>query len=378
MLTDKELENIATGYALRFEKINVEYLELMGKHIREIGHLTNTDIHRLKQMAKYGGNVSHINKKLKEAGQLTSSQLEKLYEKLLEDVYKDVTEFYILKKGIQLPLKLNKELQTFLESMKKLTADTFTNLSNTTVISKAYKNVVDKAIQAAAQGSTDFYSEVRHVLNKAAVGARVKYESGLTRRLDSAVRMNITEGIRRLQSGSRLIMGEQFGADGIELSAHALCAPDHIEYQGLRYSARETITVDGTEYLSYEEMNGGLRRQIGTCNCKHYTFPVILGIGKPAFSSKELNSFKENSQKPIKIGDTEYSKYGCSQLMRKLETKMRYAKDKAILARSAGDTVMEAKTKKQLAELQKKYREVSSKSGLAKDYKRAYVPGYKK
>lgn len=378
MISDEEVEKISVEYALRFEKINVEYLELIGKHIKKIGNLTPTDIKRLKQMVKYGGNVAKITKKLKQASDLTSKQLAILYDQLIDELYQDAAELYLLKKGIQLPLKLNKELQTFLESMKKLTENTFENLSNTTVISKVYKKAIDEAIQATATGTSDYYSRLKKVLNQAATGARVKYESGLTRRLDSAARMNITEGVRRLQMGARQIMGQQFGADGVELSAHALCAPDHIEYQGLRYSADETKIVDGTEYLSYEEMDGGLRRHIGTCNCKHYTFPVILGIGEPAFSKSDLEKFRQNSEEIIKVFNSEYTRYECIQLMRKLETKMRYAKDKVILARNAGDTKMGKKAAKQLNELQKKYREVSAKSGLAKDYKRAYVPGYKK
>lgn len=377
MISDEELEEISVEYALRFEKINVEYLELMGKHVKEIGSLTPTDIKRLKQMVKYGGNVSKITKKLKQASDLTSKQLSNLYDQLIDELYQDAAEFYLLKKSIQLPLKLNKELQTFLESMKKLTENTFENMSNTTVVSKVYKKVIDEAIQATATGTSDYYSQLKKILNQAATGARVKYESGLTRRLDSAARMNITEGVRRLQIGARQIMGQQFGADGVELSAHALCAPDHIDYQGLQYSAAETKIIDGAEYISYEEMDGGLRRHIGTCNCKHYTFPVILGIGEPAFSKSDLEKFKKNSEEIIKVFNSEYTRYGCSQLMRKLETKMRYAKDKIIFSKNAGDKETEKKTRKQLSDLQKKYREVSAKAGLAKDYKRAYVPGFK-
>lgn len=378
MLTDKELNSISVEYGLRFEAINVEYLEIMGKHLKEIGRLTPTDIHRLKQMLKMGANVKKINKKLMQVADLTVKDLNKLYDTLVENAYKDVAEFYIAKKGIQIPLKLNTELQTFLDSMKKLTYNTFKNMANTTVVSKKYKDAIDIAIQAVASGTTDYYAATKSVINNAGTGARVKYASGITRRLDSAARMNVAEGIRRLNIGARNIMGNQFGADGVELSAHALCAPDHINIQGLQYSAGETKIVDGYEYISFSEMNDGLIRHIGTCNCKHYTFPIMLGISSQAYTNIDLKKFKENSEKPIDLGGGNvYTKYECSQIMRKYETKMRYLKDRIIMARAAGNKKVISETEKKLREYQKKYRDVSNKSGLATDYKRAYVPGYR-
>lgn len=378
MLSDEELNSISVEYGLRFEAINVEYLEIMGKHLKEIGKLTPTDIHRLKQMLKMGANVKKINKKLMQVSDLTVNELNNLYDTLVENAYKDVTEFYIAKKGVQIPLKLNTELQTFLASIKKLTANTFKNMANTTVVSQKYKDAIDIAIQAVATGMTDYYTATKSVINTAATGARVKYASGITRRLDSAARMNVTEGIRRLNMGALNIMGKQFGANGVELSAHALCAPDHINIQGLQYSTSETKIVDGFEYTSFQEMNDGLIRQIGTCNCKHYTFPIMLGISSPAFSNADLKMFKENSEKPVDLGGGNvYSKYECSQIMRKYETKMRYLKDRIIMARAADNKKVVYETEKKLREYQKKYRDVSTKSGLATDYKRAYVPGYR-
>ena len=33
--------------------------------------------------------------------------------------------------------------------------------------------------------------------------------------------------------------GQKFGADGVELSAHAICAPDHLAVQGRQFSNEE-------------------------------------------------------------------------------------------------------------------------------------------
>lgn len=72
-----------------------------------------------------------------------------------------------------------------------------------------------------------------------AEGLRVQYPSGLTRRLDSAIRMNVLDGIRAVSQDIMRQVGKEFRADGIEISAHALCAEDHLPYQGTQMSEKE-------------------------------------------------------------------------------------------------------------------------------------------
>lgn len=376
MLTDKQIAQITTEYGLRFEYINVKYLELMGKHIREIGKLTASDVHRLKQMVKTGANVKYINDLISVECKRTTQDLAKLYEKLLEQEYKDVRELYLLSKGVQLPLKLNKELQQHLKSIEKLTKGTFENLSKTTVISKQYRDMIDKAIKGVASGVENYEDMVRDIIRKNPVGARVTYESGYTRRLDSAVRMNVADGIRQHYMGIRNIEGEQFGADGVEISAHALCAPDHIPYQGEQFALGTGKVVDGVVYDSFEGMNDGLNRRIGECNCKHFTMPIILGISGKAYTPEQLREYRNYSEKMVDIDGIKHTRYQCSQIQRQLETKIRYEKDSVIFWRAEGNAEEVKKHEKKIKELQRKYREVSGKSGLQKQYNRAYVPGY--
>lgn len=378
MLSDKQIAQITTEYGLRFEYINVKYLELMGKHIREIGKLTASDVHRLKQMVKTGANVKYINDLISAECKRTTQDLSKLYEKLLEQEYKDVRELYLLSKGVQLPLKLNKELQQHLKSIEKLTQGTFENLSKTTVISKQYRDMVDKAVKGVASGVENYEDMIRDIIRKNPVGARVTYESGYTRRLDSAVRMNVADGIRQHYMGIREIEGEQFGADGVEISAHALCAPDHIPIQGEQFSLGAGKVVDGVVYDSFEEMNDALNRRIGECNCKHFTMPIVLGISGRTYTKEQLQEYRDYSEKPIKIDGISRGRYDWAQEMRKIETKIRQEKGEVIFNRASGFTDEVKKHEKRIKDLQGKYREISSKTGLAKQYNRAYVPGYRK
>lgn len=365
-MTDIELTDWAYKISDRFEAINSEYIEMMGKHIKEIGELSATDIHRLGQMQKMGANVQKINEQLAIASVKTTTEINSMYDELLEGVYKDSKELYNYRNLVQPTLKDNLALQGFINSVKTLTAGTFFNLSRTTNIADNYKSLVDDAILKVSSGVSDYKSEIRNHLKSASAGARVTYASGNTRRLDSSVRMNILEGVRQVNQGVRKEMGSQFGADGYEISVHMLCAPDHIDIQGRQYSIED-----------YRRLNESLTRPIGTLNCKHSIFPIILGLSEPVYSKEQLQDIKDSSTKKIEIDGKEYTKYECSQLMRKSETAMRYTKDEYIIAKASGDDILMKQTEDKLRKQQSAYRKLTSESGLQKRYDRAYVPGYR-
>lgn len=129
-------------------------------------------------------------------------------------------------------------------------------------------------------------------------GLRVQYESGYTRRLDSAMRQNIIDGVSYVAQETARQAGEEFGADGVELSAHSPCAPDHLPYQGKQYSLQE-----------YEELQASLRRPIGEWNCRHFAYPVLLGISRPANSKAELAEMAQASERRIEMDGRTYSRY---------------------------------------------------------------------
>lgn len=376
-MTDIELTDWAYKISDRFEAINSEYIEMMGKHIKEIGELSATDIHRLEQLQKMGANVEKINKQLAVASMKTTQEINQMYDSLLADTYADSKELYNYRNLVQPALKDNLSLQGFINSIKTLTGGTFFNMSRTTNISENYKSLVDDAILKVSSGVSDYKTEIRKHLKSASAGARVKYASGATRRLDSAVRMNILDGVRQVNQGIRKEMGNQFGADGIEISVHSLCAPDHQPIQGKQYAKGESVRIKGKVYESFDKMNNNLQRQIGTCNCQHSTFSIILGLSEPVYSKQELQDITDSSNQKVNINGKEYTKYESSQLMRKTETSMRYTKDEYIIAKASGDDVLMKQAEEKLRKQQSLYRNISKESGLKTRYERAYVPGYK-
>ena len=77
----KHIEQISTIVANRFEEVNVRYIELMAKHISDIGALTATDIHRLDEMAKMQANIDEINNMLAQATDKSVLEIQMIFKK---------------------------------------------------------------------------------------------------------------------------------------------------------------------------------------------------------------------------------------------------------------------------------------------------------
>ena len=374
MLSDSKLTDYSYIVAARFEAINTHYIKLMAKQIKEIGQLSPSNIYRLQQMTKMQQNIDTINYLLAHETGRTLEELYQIYDMSGMSLYGDTYKLYTARGIAQVPFEQNTTIQQYLESMKQLTANTFVNLSNTTALYEPYKHLVDTAIDAIVSGTGSYDELIRAQLTDTSLsplirnadeGLRITYASGQTRRLDSAVRMNVLEGVRQVNNGIREQVGKEFGADGVEVSAHALCARDHIDIQGKQFSKKE-----------FEMRNEELRRHISTCNCKHYTFPIILGISKPTYTDKELKQYKDNSEKPVNINGKEKTKYQATQVQRKVETEIRKAKDKAIFAENSGDAELAKQAKARVEALKKHYNNVSRQAGLTPKMDRTYVQGY--
>ena len=374
MLSDSKLTDYAYIVSARFDAINTHYIKLMAEQIKEIGTLSPSNLFRLQQMAKMQQNIDTINYLLAQETGRTLEELYQIYDMSGMSLYKDTYKLYTAKGISQVPFEQNTTIQQYLASMKQLTANTFVNMSNTTALYEPYRNLVDTAIDAVVSGVGSYNELIRAQLTDTSLsplvrnpdeGLRITYASGLTRRLDSAVRMNVLDGVREVNNGIREQVGKEFGADGVEVSAHALCARDHIDIQGKQFSKKE-----------FERRNEELRRHISTCNCKHYTFPIILGISKPAHTDEELKQYKENSEKLVNINGKEMTKYEATQMQRKVETEIRKAKDKAIFAESLGDDELLQKAKARVETLKKHYNNISAQAGLSPKMDRTYVPGY--
>ena len=225
----------------------------------------------------------------------------------------------------------NIALQTCDTSVMRLTTS-----GRSMPVRAAYVDAVTRAATAMARGEASggyaaaaVYAEIAGQLCES--GVRVEYASGRTRELCSAIAMNVGGTYRRAMHDARWAMGREFGADGVEISAHGVCAPDHLPYQGRMMSLGD-----------YEKLNGELTRPlVDGANCRHIAFPVILGVSDPAYSSAELDALKAASVEKVTVTGLSgkpltMTRYEASQYMRKIETAVRKTTLEEEVARRAG------------------------------------------
>lgn len=365
MLSEERMQELAEQFEERFSQVCLRILQDMGETLKETGDLTPSQAKKLQQMFTYGADVQEMTKQLARAAGTSMEDIQKLYEQVAKEEQDWSKPFYDAKGVTQIPFAENELLQNIVKAAAAVTKGELRNMSRTTTVGiktksgfqplgSFYKKTVDEAISAVVTGTMDYNGTVRQAIkDMGSSGLRVQYESGYTRRLDSAIRQNIIDGVSYIAQETARQAGEEFGADGVELSAHSPCAPDHLPYQGKQYSLKE-----------YDELQASLKRPIGEWNCRHFPYPVLLGISRPANSRAELAEMERESNRIIEIDGKEYTRYECTQLQRKLETKLRYAREEKAIYQAAGqaDFVREAMEKIRI--LGNKYKEVSEKAGL--------------
>lgn len=367
MLPDDEIERVYEKIRWRIDKVNADYLKKIGDQIKKIGKLNPSSINRIAQMRIYGANTRKINQELAKAMDVSAQEVQELLEKAVEEEYTSAAFLAVERGRSVVPLKFNYSLQRFAQSIAAQTANSMLNYSNSTNMDVAYQEVVSDAIDAVSRGVTDYHSAIRDSLRKlGGDGLRVTYESGYTRRLDTAIRQNILDGTKQIAMQAQKQIGQQIGADGVELSAHPYSALDHEPAQGRQYSLAAFDHMQRGE--AFEDVDGnrydGFQRPIGEWNCRHFPSYIVLGVSPRRYTDEQLRQWKEQNHRGCEIDGKHYTVYQASQLMRKLETKVRQQKDIANLAKASGDDVLRREAQAKIRDLKAKYAEVSEKSGL--------------
>lgn len=384
MIDDLAIDAIADKIAKRFERVNTNVLQKIGKNIAAVKGLRQSDLHKIVQLYNFGTDSDKIIAELARESTRAEAEVRALIKSVAKDSYLDASMFYKAAGIKQIPFEENGVLQQYIKSLQDLTHGTFSNYSNTSVIGfrkvdlegktiyrglkETYQDTIDQAVTELSMGVTDVNSAMRSTLTELAdSGLRVvDYASGSSRRLDSAVRQNILDTLRDVAQGVLQQAGKEFGANGVELSAHATCAMDHLPYQGRQYSNAE-----------YDKIQSTLRRQIGQYNCRHIAYPIIMGVSEPAYTEEELSNLENLSSEKLTFEGAEYTRYEATQIQRKIETAIRYSKDRANIAAAAGDDRLRRIEQGRINQLKHKYQDVCKTFGLPYKSERMSVSGFK-
>ena len=357
-MSDWPIDALLEIFQTRMQKVADEYFRRMGHQVREIGEIIPSAQTRLVQLKKLDANIAYIQREIAYAADASIEDVARIFEAIAKDNARFAAAYFGA--GVSTETLMQSVQAQFL-----VTAGEMANLSRTTVVSDLYKRIIDWGIQAAQAGVEDYKSAMRRALREAAAeglrikrpgreyeGPRVQYASGRTMRLDSAVRQNVLDGMRALNQANMDAIGSAFGADGVELSAHPMCAEDHLPYQGKQFTNAE-----------FAELQDSLPRPIGMWNCRHIAYPILLGISPPAHSAEELEEYRRGSTEQIEIDGATHSRYQWTQIQRAIETAVRYKQDEITLAKAAGDDVLVRDARRQIRAMNSNYNRISEAAG---------------
>lgn len=358
-------------------------LERIGKRIKKYGKLSLADVKSINNIAVVKQDMDAITKELAKVTGYNISQIEQMYGELIEEQHIANQPLYDYRGKTFVPFKDNRELQAIARAYAKTTGETMINLAKTKALcvlgangkpigmQKYYTDVLDKAVMQVTTGATDFHTAMRDsIVELGGSGVRVDYGGGVTRRLDTTVRQNLLWGAKQASTEYNTMIGEELGADGIEVDFHSNPRPSHEFMQGKQYVLGKARTINGVYFESADE---ALER-LQDYGCLHYRTPIICGVSEPRYSAEELKRLNEQNAKTYNINGKDVSGYEAQQMMRRVETAIREQKSIKQTAQASGDKALVKQCNDKIKAYKGKYEEITNITGFYPETKRMSIP----
>ena len=394
---NEERENVLIERLVRRqEKANEQILKELGKILGEIGQLTPSEAYTIGQQLKYGESLEKIIIILSKQSRLTRAEIYQMLEGEARYNLDFSKKYFKAREADFIPYKDNRPLQRLVNEIAIATINNvgvseLRNISRTTGITyldrngkrvtkniiDAYNEIIDDAIVNVATGKESFQQELQRQLKTIGQSGiqKIEYESGRHRRIDSAMRMNLSDGLSQLAIAQQEIVGSQFGNDGWEVTVHSYPAIDHEDIQGHIFYNEEFNKLQDYEYFGdIKDVNGRVYtrtesehiRPIGELNCYHVAMAIVVGVDKPRYTQEELDKINKQNEKGTDFDGKHYTLYEASQLQRKLELEIRRNRETEVIAKASGESGKQLleDTRTTINQLFNKYHELSKVSGL--------------
>lgn len=401
MLNEKQIDLIIERLVNRITQGNSFILRRMGKVLNKIKNVDDDKIYQLQQELKYGDDFNEIMEKIRKITELNIKDIDKIFMEVARKNQQFAKKYYDYKNIDMIPLDENESLKQVVSTYSREVINNYTNISNNVGYTlfntsdillflpfvMAYQNFVDYAILKRFLGKQVFIQEIELQVKKVAKNGLKTYDYSNNRayRLDSALKMEMQQGIRDMTNDLQQRFGEEYGADGIEVSVHEYPAPDHEFVQGHQFTKEEfekfqndmdAKDINGVVFPA--EFEGHDRRAIGEYNCYHYVFYVVLGVDEPQYSHEALNKIVEQNDNGFFFEDKHYTMYEGTQLQNKIEREIQSQEDIKAMAHEINDKDLEMKSQKNILDLSSKYKELSDVSGLPTKIDKLKEWGYKR
>lgn len=395
MLTDEQIEQILFRYTSRQDEFSLQIIKIIAKRLSKLADFDMLDA--LKKEEVMREDITLIKKAYVEYIKDQKKRIKDDFWWIAIILYAESLKFY----EKQTALDANKPLMTFIESMtaeaQKHLTELLTNpvfvlrdLKNPAILKaynleKTYRSVMQEAstysnvsneLRDIALKRTEtqlFDSGIRYMIDNSSDDARHSISA------NNAIRMTVLEQVKELINKMQDIMGKQFGANAVELSAHIYPAPDHAPAQGHQYSMEEVNKMQAGE--DFEDLDGhsyvGFERNIGEWNCRHYFMKIKKGA-EPTYTQKQLDKILEDNQRGYTDENGKHrTLYECTQVQRRYEREIRNAKEKYLYAKALNDKNMMARARNRVGSLTTKYKQFSQKCDIPAKLERIRVKDYK-
>lgn len=417
MITEEQIELLVERLVSRIEKANTYFLMSIGSSVKQIRNLTPSQAQQLIQILKYGGKYEEIIQEIAKYTNLNIKDIDEIFSNYAKKDQLFYEKFYKYRNIPFVPYEQNMAIKRQTEALTNIVKNEMYNFTRENVLGytikdlngrmqfvglrETYNRVLDEALVNVGTGKESFDSAMTRIMQD--IGGSglktIEYQSGRSMRLDSAARMHLQDALRILHNENQKIIGEEFDYDGIEVTHHLNAAPDHIDtIDGKQFALVDIIKehiekgiptkvdkirgnqvwVDGKVYDDFNAVNNSLDRPVSTLNCRHYTFPIIVGVSKPEYTQEQLDEDKKKNLDGFEFEGKHYTNYEGTQLQRQLERAIREQKDTQILAKASGNIELIDKAQMKITYLTKKYHQLSEISGLPTKAQRLRVINYRR
>lgn len=395
MLTDEQIEEILFKYTRRQDEFNLSVIKIIADRLSKIADFDK--LNTLDRQAVMQEDIAEIEDVYEQYKKDQKKKLKDDFWWIAVIVYMESLKFYeekleleMNKAVMQLVDALTKEAQKAFEQIVKHPVFVIRDLKTPAILKtynleQTYRSVINEALSysnisnelrdiALKRTETQLFdSGVRYAINNSSDSAKD------TTSANNAIRFNVLDSVKNLINKMQDVMGKQFGANAVELSAHIFPAPDHAPAQGHQFSLKEVEKMQSGE--NFEDLQGnsyvGFERNIGQWNCRHYFMKIKKGA-EPTYTQKQLDKILEDNERGYTDENGKhYTLYECTQVQRRYEREIRRAKEKYLYGKELDDKAMMSRARNRVGVLTTRYKQFSNKCGISAKLERIRVKDYK-